>query len=50
MKIKLEKTKCIYIPNVIDNLPDKRSKLNNKNIITIGRLSQKKVKRFNRCI
>lgn len=39
---KIGKTKCIYIPNVIDNLPDKRSKLNNKNIITIGRLSPEK--------
>ena len=39
---KIGKTKCIYIPNVIDNLPDKRSKLTNKNIITIGRLSPEK--------
>ena len=30
---KIGKTKCIYIPNVIDSLPDKRSKLTNKNII-----------------
>ena len=39
---KIGKTKCIYIPNVIDSLPDKRSKLTNKNIITIGRLSHEK--------
>lgn len=39
---KIGKTKCIYIPNVIDNLPDKKSKLTNKNIITIGRLSPEK--------
>ena len=39
---KIGKTQCIYIPNVIDNLPDKRSKLTNKNIITIGRLSPEK--------
>ena len=39
---KIGKTKCIYIPNVIDSLPDKRSKLTNKNIITIGRLSPEK--------
>lgn len=39
---KIGKTKCIYIPNVIDNLPSQRSKLTNKNIITIGRLSPEK--------
>lgn len=39
---KIGKTKCIYIPNVIDSLPDKKSKLINKNIITIGRLSPEK--------
>lgn len=39
---KIGKTKCIYIPNVIDSLPHKRSKLTNKNIITIGRLSPEK--------
>lgn len=39
---KIGKTKCIYIPNVIDRLPDKKSKLTNKNIITIGRLSPEK--------
>ena len=35
-------TNCVYIPNVIDSLPVRRSKLNNKNIITIGRLSPEK--------
>ena len=35
-------TKCVYIPNVIDSLPVRRNKLNNKNIITIGRLSPEK--------
>lgn len=39
---KIGKTKCIFIPNVIDSLPHKRSKLTNKNIITIGRLSPEK--------
>lgn len=39
---KIGKTKCVYIPNVIDELPDKISKLNSKNIITIGRLSPEK--------
>lgn len=39
---KIGKTKCVYIPNVIDELPDKISKLISKNIITIGRLSPEK--------
>ena len=39
---KIGKTKCLYIPNVIDKLPQKRSALTNKNIITIGRLSPEK--------
>lgn len=39
---KIGKAKCVYIPNVIDELPDKKSKLNSKNIITIGRLSPEK--------
>lgn len=39
---KIGKTKCLYIPNVIDSLPDKKSKLDKKNIITIGRLSPEK--------
>ena len=39
---KIGKTKCVYIPNVIDKIPDKKSKLTNKNIITIGRLSPEK--------
>lgn len=43
-KEKLEKTacKCIYIPNAIDYIPDKKSALKNKNIVTIGRLSKEK--------
>lgn len=39
---KIGKTKCIYIPNVIDSLPTKRSSLKEKNLITIGRLSPEK--------
>lgn len=38
----IKKPKCIYIPNVIDEFPLKLSNLNEKNIISIGRLSQEK--------
>ena len=30
--------KCIYIPNIIDKLPNKKSLLNMNNLITIGRM------------
>ena len=33
---------CIYIPNVIDTLPKKKSKCEKHNIISIGRLSKEK--------
>lgn len=36
------KPKCIYIPNVIDKEPSKKSKCNTKNIISVGRLSKEK--------
>lgn len=39
---KIGKTRCIYIPNVIDELPNKKSRLTKKNLITIGRLSPEK--------
>lgn len=39
---KIGKTKCVYIPNVIDSLPSKKSDLKGNNIITIGRLSEEK--------
>ncbi len=39
---KLKKTKVVYIPNVLDNIPKEVSKLNNKNIVCIGRLSKEK--------
>ncbi len=35
-------TKCVYIPNGLDYFPNKTSKLNNKNIISVGRLSPEK--------
>lgn len=34
--------KCIHIPNQIDNIPKVKSKLNNKNIISVGRFSEEK--------
>ena len=39
---KIGKTKCIYIPNVIDNLPSKSTDLKENNIINIGRLEYEK--------
>ncbi len=41
-KDKIGKTKCIYIPNVIDNLPSKSTNLKENNIINIGRLEYEK--------
>ncbi len=34
--------KCVYIPNVIDNIPNKKSSLSDKAIINVGRLSPEK--------
>ena len=34
--------KCVYIPNSLDYYPTKQAKLNNKNLISIGRLSKEK--------
>lgn len=33
---------CVYIPNSIDSIPDSIASLKNKNLISIGRLSQEK--------
>ncbi len=38
----MKNTKCIYIPNGLDYYPEKASKLNNKNLISVGRLSYEK--------
>lgn len=35
-------TKSVYIPNGLDYTPEKLSKLNNKNLISVGRLSPEK--------
>lgn len=37
-----EKCECIYIPNVIENVPEKVAPLNNKKLISVGRLSPEK--------
>ena len=39
---KLDKCKCVYIPNCIEYIPDKKSKLDKKRLISVGRLSPEK--------
>jgi len=39
---KIGTTKCIYIPNVIEELPQKKSNLKENNLINIGRLEEVK--------
>lgn len=41
-KDKIGATRCVYIPNVLDNLPDKYTKLNQNVVINIGRLEDVK--------
>ena len=43
-KSKLSKTncKCVFIPNMIDQLPSKCSNLTEKRLISVGRLSEEK--------
>lgn len=41
---KIKNTKVVYIPNFIDNLPNQKSTLENKQLISVGRLD--KVKGF----
>ena len=36
------KCRCVYIPNVIDNVPEKIAPLKNKKLISVGRLSPEK--------
>ncbi|MEG0825990.1 MAG: glycosyltransferase [Bacilli bacterium] len=40
--LKPYKCKCVYIPNIIDEIPDKTSSLTKNKIISIGRLSREK--------
>ena len=42
MKKKSYKCKCVYIPNMLDSIPKITSKLDNKNLISVGRLSREK--------
>ena len=42
LKEKGYKCHATYIPNVIENLPEKTSKLDNKNMISVGRFSREK--------
>ena len=42
---KIKNTKIVYIPNFIEKLPDEKSNLENKQLISVGRLD--KVKGFN---
>lgn len=41
-KLKESSCKCIFIPNSLDEIPSNKSKLDQKNIISIGRLSKEK--------
>ena len=41
-KLENSKCKCIYIPNVLDEFPTKYASLEEKNIISVGRLSKEK--------
>lgn len=41
-RMKLAKCKCLYIPNVIEDVPKKISKLDKKRLISVGRLSPEK--------
>ncbi len=39
---KLKNVKCIYIPNIIDEIPANKSDLKSKNLVSVGRLSIEK--------
>ena len=41
-KLNNKKTKCVYIPHSLDFIPENTSKLDSKNIISVGRLSREK--------
>ena len=42
MKKRNYKCKCVYIPNMLDKIPEKLSSLTEKRIVSIGRLSREK--------
>lgn len=41
-KLKKSKCKCVYIPNIIDDLPKSLAKLQSNRIVSVGRLSPEK--------
>lgn len=41
-KLRKYKCQCVYIPNMLDNIPKRLAPLENKNIISVGRLSTEK--------
>ena len=41
-KMKNKNCKCVYIPNVIEDIPEKSSLLKEKRLISVGRLSEEK--------
>lgn len=41
-KDKIGNTKCLYIPNVIDEMPIRSSSLKNNNLINVGRIEKEK--------
>lgn len=36
------KCKCFYVPNILDTVPERLSRLNEKRLISVGRLSREK--------
>ena len=41
-ELRKSKCKCVYIPNVVDHLPDRCATLNEKRLVSVGRLSPEK--------
>lgn len=41
-RLKSSKCKCVCIPNILDNVPDKLSNLEEKRLVSVGRLSREK--------
>ena len=41
-KLKDTNCKCVFIPNILDRVPDKISKLTSKRLVSVGRLSKEK--------
>ena len=41
-ELRKSKCRCVYIPNIVEEMPDKISSLTNKKLISVGRLSHEK--------